>query len=144
VTEAQIIARYYGMAVSASRRYYLPGAEEADVLQEALIALLHAARDFDPATGVPFSRFAWMVMHRRLISAVKGANTKRHRLLLDTIPPLVGQDGAAQDVIDTVPAQDDVEQTIIDRERLSIFAAVRLAPLERAAVVGFAQGDSYA
>lgn len=81
---------YHGLAIHIARRYRADGQEQEDLIQEALIGLLEAARDHRPAAG-PFRPFAALCMERKVQTAVRTANRRRARMLTDAIR-VIGRD----------------------------------------------------
>ncbi len=73
-----LMARYSYMAASAAAGYFLVGADREDLVQEGLIGLFKAIRNFSPATGTPFRAFARMCVQRQIITAVKTATRQKH------------------------------------------------------------------
>lgn len=74
----QLIVRWWPMVRGIARDYPLPGMAVEDVEQEGLIALLEAARRFDPERGVPFASFANTVVRLRLNGIAVKANRHKH------------------------------------------------------------------
>lgn len=76
-TEA-IIRRYRNLIHSRARSYFLIGAERDDLVQEGMIGLLKAIREYDSARATNFSSFADVCVSRHILSAVKGAARRKH------------------------------------------------------------------
>lgn len=71
--------RLVEIAKALAREYFLPsGGDQDDLLQEALIGVMEAERDFDTSYGVNLETFARFVIRRKLISAIKAANRDKH------------------------------------------------------------------
>ena len=75
---ATLLTRYRTLARHKARSYFLLGADREDVVQEGMIGLYKAIRDFDPAAQVPFRSFAEMCVTRQVITAVKAATRLKH------------------------------------------------------------------
>lgn len=76
-----LVVRYMGLVRALSRKYYLPGGDWEDVLQEGLMGLYKAARDYDPEGKSSFRSFAAKVIERQLISALKTARRGKAMVL---------------------------------------------------------------
>ncbi|MDP9066757.1 MAG: RNA polymerase sporulation sigma factor SigH [Actinomycetota bacterium] len=76
-----LLERYRRFARSKARSYFVPGSDQDDVVQEAMIGLYKAVRDFDLAQDTPFRAFAEMCISRQIHTAVKGANRQKHQPL---------------------------------------------------------------
>lgn len=76
-----IIERYRGLAKLRTRSYFLAGAESDDLVQEAMIGLFKAARDYDSKYGASFKTFANICITRQMLTAIKGATRYKHQPL---------------------------------------------------------------
>lgn len=61
-----------------SNKYYLAGAESKDLVQEGMIGLFKAIKDFSPGEAACFRTFAVVCIERQIKSAIKAANRKKH------------------------------------------------------------------
>ena len=78
----QRLLRHHRTLLEAhAARFYLPGADHDDVLQEARIAFANAVRGFRPDAGASFRTFAALCITRRLASAVPAAQRNKHMAL---------------------------------------------------------------
>ncbi|MGH2788822.1 MAG: sigma-70 family RNA polymerase sigma factor [Actinomycetota bacterium] len=142
-----LLRRYRDLARWLSRSYYLPGSDEEDVAQEAMVGLFKAFRDFDPAVGTPFRAFVTLCIDRQIATAIKNANRIKHRFLdhaisLDAMdessergrgyPPLRVVADPSVDIGDLVASADAVERlradlldllTNLEREVLRLYMA---------------------
>ncbi|HWO88310.1 MAG TPA: RNA polymerase sporulation sigma factor SigH [Gemmatimonadales bacterium] len=84
-----LLARYRGMVESKARLYFLSGADHEDVVQEGMIGLYKAIRDYQANRLVRFRAFAEMCVTRQIISAIKTATRQKH-LPLNHYVPLTG------------------------------------------------------
>ena len=75
-----LLERYRGYARSKAKTYFLPGADREDVIQEGMIGLFKAIRDYDTTKG-PFNYFADLCVTRQIQTAVKNANRMKHSSL---------------------------------------------------------------
>jgi RNA polymerase sporulation-specific sigma factor len=73
-----ILRRYRPLAHSKAREYFLPGSGRDDLIQEGMIGLFLAVRDFDPSKGGRFFYFADLCITRHVQTAVKKANRNKH------------------------------------------------------------------
>ena len=73
-----LIARYRGFVRGKSRGYFLVGAEHEDVVQEAMIGLFKAIRDYDMEREASFKSFADLCITRQLITAIKASRRQKH------------------------------------------------------------------
>ena len=73
-----IIARYRNFVYSKANTYFLVGAEKEDVVQEGMIGLYKAVKEFDGGNISSFKHFAGLCISRQILSAVKTATRKKH------------------------------------------------------------------
>lgn len=74
----ELIRRYRGLIRSRARSYYLVGADRDDIIQEGMIGLFKAIRDYDPTRQASFHSFAELCVTRQIITAVKSATRRKH------------------------------------------------------------------
>lgn len=73
-----IIKKYKNFVRSRSRSYFLIGADREDVIQEGMIGLYKAIRDYQEDKKSSFRAFAEICIKRQIITAVKTATRKKH------------------------------------------------------------------
>ncbi|MCH5209981.1 MAG: RNA polymerase sporulation sigma factor SigH [Oscillospiraceae bacterium] len=131
VTEAQqgnsdaleiIMSRYKKLVYAKSKPYFLAGADDDDIIQEGLIGLYKAVKDFDEERFPIFRVFAGICITRHIITAVKAASRKKHQPLnsyvsLDKNTYDDDSDTKLMDVIAFGGIQDP-EAILIDRENV--------------------------
>ncbi|HEX9890851.1 MAG TPA: RNA polymerase sporulation sigma factor SigH [Actinomycetota bacterium] len=109
-----LLQRYRGIARSKARSYFVPGGDRDDVIQEGMIGLYKAIRDFDPGRERSFGTFADVCITRQVISAVKMARRHKHAPLnayVSLSGPATGEGedaGMLQAVLATVADPSDV------------------------------------
>lgn len=74
----ELIKRYRSLIRWKSRYYYLVGGDRDDIVQEGLVGLFKAIRDFDPSRQASFHSFAELCVTRQIISAVKSSTRQKH------------------------------------------------------------------
>ena len=57
---------------------YLFGGENEDLIQEGMIGLIKAVRDYDPDQGASFASFAELCVSRQMYSAIEASKRKKH------------------------------------------------------------------
>lgn len=130
-----ILRRYEWLVRSRARAFFLQGAEYDDLIQEGMIGLYKAVRDFR-VNGAPFRTFAELCVTRQIITAVKTASRQKNVPLNSAFSldaPRYEDDGGGRTMCDTVRdsvvafdatlLQNAEVQTIMQilRQRLSIF-----------------------
>lgn len=145
-----LIGRYIGLVRQKAFRYFLVGADKEDLLQEGLIGLFKATRDYNETYKVPFRSFAETCVKRQLATAIKAATRLKHGPLNNSISlsqPLFDdeEDAALMDVIckDSLP---NPEEIVINKERYRIMGEkIRgsLSKFEKQVLEYYLQGRSY-
>ncbi len=75
---AELLSRYRPFVRLKARGYFLVGADREDVIQEGMIGLYKAVRDFDPTRQTSFRAFAELCVTRQIITAIKTATRFKH------------------------------------------------------------------
>ncbi len=83
--ENELAIRYRRLVRICSRPYFLAGGDSEDLIQEGMMGLLSAVREYDPSVGSSFRRYAEVCVKRRLLSAVKSASRLKHAFLNDGV-----------------------------------------------------------
>lgn len=73
-----LLTKYKRFARNKSRSYFLIGADREDIIQEGMIGLFKAIRDFNPEKQSSFYTFADLCITRQIITAVKTATRQKH------------------------------------------------------------------
>ena len=76
-----LLDRYKTMVKARARGYFLIGADREDIIQEGMIGLYKATRDYREEKGSSFRAFAEMCVNRQIITAIKAANRQKHLVL---------------------------------------------------------------
>ena len=73
-----LLNRYKNMVRTKAKTFFIAGAEKEDLIQEGMIGLYKAIRDFDPERNSSFSAFAVLCVRRQMITALKAAARMKH------------------------------------------------------------------
>lgn len=144
--------RYKNVVRIKARPYFLIGADREDLVQEGMIGLYKAIRDYTPDHNAVFRSFAEMCIVRQLISAIKRATRKKHAPL-NTYVSLYGSTFAEEDnrerpLLDTMAMvrTESPEDAFISKESTEhILGSIEklLTPLEKQVLDLFMDGYSY-
>jgi len=147
-----LLGRYRNFARSKARSYFLAGSDKEDVVQEGMIGLYKAIRDFDLDQETPFRAFAELCISRQILTAIKTANRQKHQPLNSSVSldaPLGGsEDSSPQSVGDHLPAShlsDPIELVISSEEIGALRDTMRenLTELEGDVLRLYMDGKSY-
>ncbi len=78
LASCELVRRYRALIRSKARSYFLVGADRDDIIQEGMIGLFKAIRDYDPSREASFHSFAELCVTRQIITAVKAATRRKH------------------------------------------------------------------
>lgn len=79
--EEILMRKYKGAVKVKAKMYYMAGADEEDVVQEGMIGLLKAIRQYDADKEASFGTFAGICITRQMISAIRSAGRDKHKAL---------------------------------------------------------------
>ncbi|MQA99708.1 MAG: RNA polymerase sporulation sigma factor SigH [Actinobacteria bacterium] len=149
----ELLNRYRNFARSKARSYFLAGSDRDDVVQEGMIGLYKAVRDFDLQQETPFRAFAELCISRQILTAIKTANRNKHRPLNSSVsldaPLYDGGDGEQRSLGDGLmmppSVADPVELVISAQEIEAIRDSMRenLTELEGDVLRLYMDGKSY-
>jgi len=115
--EEVLISRYFGIVRVCARPYYLAGGSFEDIIQEGLMGLLSAAREFSPEKNVSFKRFAENCIRNRIFSGLKAANRQKHKPLNSYLSiDSLSEDGYNASDLVLRPTDNDPEELILSKE----------------------------
>lgn len=80
-----LISKYRGLAKNKSKSYYIAGGDNEDVIQEGMIGIFKAVRDFDETQNTSFRTFVEICINRQIITAIKTANRQKHQILNESV-----------------------------------------------------------
>lgn len=145
-----LLSKYKNFVRSKARSYFLIGADHEDIVQEGMIGLFKAIRDYQPERLSSFRAFAELCITRQIITAIKTATRQKHVPLNSYVSlnkPIYDEesDRTLMDVIVEGRAQNP-EELIIGRENLLSIrdkADQVLSSLEQDVLNAYLDGKSY-
>ena len=148
---AELLTKYRAFARVKARSYFLVGADREDIVQEGMIGLYKAIRDFNPDMQSSFRAFAELCVTRQIITAIKTATRQKHGPLNNYVSfsrPVAGDDDGDRvlgDVLPTVAISDPAD-LVISAERIRALQAhfdEVLSDLETEVLRLYVEGKSY-
>lgn len=145
-----LITKYRLFVKSKAKSYFLVGADKEDIVQEGMIGLYKAIRDFKGEKLSSFRAFAELCITRQIITAIKTATRQKHMPLNSYVSldkPIFDEESERTllDVI-TCPVSDDPEYIIINQEDFSHLESKMgevLSELEKQVLSRYLAGQSY-
>ena len=146
-----LLNKYKSLVQNKVSRYFIIGAEKEDIIQEGMIGLYKAIRNFDNCKQNTFKTFANICVERQLITAIKSSNRQKHKplntyLSLNTSAYDNDEDGT--ELMDTFNSDtiEDPLETIMKKEYFEEIQNTMhksLSKFENQVLEKYIQGDSY-
>ena len=148
-----LICKYKDLVNSKVNKYFIIGAEKEDIIQEGLIGLYKAIKDYKKDKQNSFKSFANLCIERQLITAIKSSNRQKHMPLNSylslNMPAYEDSDGSADteimEILDANIIEDPLD-TITKKEYMSNVENVidsSLSDFEKKVLNRYIQGESY-
>ncbi len=145
-----LMEKYKGFVKARARTYFLIGADREDIIQEGMIGLYKAIRDYNSDKSTSFRAFAELCITRQMITAVKTATRQKHIPLNSYISlnkPVYDEENE-RTLLDTITEEShfDPEEIMITKEHLGLMEekmAQSLSRLERNVMSLYLDGQSY-
>ncbi|MCM3595139.1 RNA polymerase sporulation sigma factor SigH [Metabacillus idriensis] len=144
-----LISKYRNFVRAKASRYFLIGGEREDIVQEGMIGLYKAIRDFKVDKQASFKAFAELCITRQIITAIKTATRQKHTPLnsyVSLYKPLFEDDNHT--LLDVIPGTKTMDPAtlIINKEKaldIEMKMAEMLSDLERKVLALYMDGQSY-
>ena len=148
-----LICKYKDLVNSKVNKYFIIGAEKEDIVQEGLIGLYKAIKDYKPDKQNSFKSFANLCIERQLITAIKSSNRQKHMPLNSylslNMTAFENEDGNNDtqivDMLENTVIEDPLD-TITKKEYFSSVENVidsSLSDFEKKVLNRYVQGESY-
>ena len=148
----QLIRRYTSFVRLKASSYFLAGGDSEDLIQEGLVGLYKAVRDFRPDKETSFRSFAELCVTRQIITAIKTATRFKHAPLNTYVSfshTPAGQEGDGDVTLGDAlpgPSVNDPSVRVISTEELQALVgclSTTLSSLEADALRLYLEGSSY-
>lgn len=142
-----IMEKYKPLVRKHANAMYLIGGEPEDLIQEGMIGLFKAVRDFAPEKGVSFFAFAKLCITHQLYSALEASNRKKH-IPLNTYISFSSQEEAEGVHLEQMISEQTVspEQMLIEQEGKEEFFRIleeNLSEMEKKVLYLYLDGNNY-
>lgn len=127
VAEETLVTRYTRLVRTCARPFFLAGGDSEDLIQEGMVALIKAVREFAPDKAATFRTFAEICIRNRLYSVLRASARDKHKALNQSISlDTPDFDSNSYTSGTSSLAQRDPEDCLIDREHTAaLLAGVR-------------------
>ncbi len=148
--QAYILDKYKSLVKAKSRAYFLIGADKEDIIQEGMIGLYKAIRDYSTEKNSSFRSFAELCITRQMITAIKAATRQKHQPLNSyvSLNKPVFEDESEQTYMDLLKEGEllNPETLLIGRESRALLEnqmTEDLSAFEQRVLRLYLQGKSY-
>ena len=146
-----LLEKYKNLVNSKVGKYFIIGAEKEDIVQEGMIGLYKAIKNFDIAKENSFKTFANICVERQLITAIKSSNRQKHKPLnfyLSLNTEAYDNDEDSIELIETFNNDiiEDPLETVMKKEyfeEIQDMMKNNLSKFEMSVLENFLQGYSY-
>jgi RNA polymerase sporulation-specific sigma factor len=147
-----IISKYKYLVIRAAKAIYLIGGENDDLIQEGMIGLFKAVRDFDTNQETSFYSFAELCISRQMYTAIKLSQRQKHMPLNSYVSlydiKKTDYDDKQAPLIEQLETESNSnpEELFLDKERMQMLVEQlneRLSDMERRVLHLHLQGEDY-
>ncbi len=148
-----IMDKYKNLVRKKAKSMYILGADNDDLIQEGMIGLFKAVRDYDPGRDASFYTFADLCVSRQMYKAVQASRREKHAplntyisLYADTAEAESDGNGTALVNVIASAVETNPEQLMIDRENVADIEAIiekELSGFEKQVLDLYITGMSY-
>ena len=145
-----VINKYKNFVRAKARSYFLIGADKEDIIQEGMIGLYKAIRDFKEDKPSSFKAFAELCVTRQIITAIKTATRQKHIPLNSyvSLDKPIYDDESDRTLLDVITGSKEMDpaQLIINQEELMAIEEKMsevLSELEKQVLMLYLDGRSY-
>ena len=146
--EERLVVKYMRLVRRCSRPFFLVGGAPEDLIQEGMLGLLSAIRQYDPKQNAAFKTYAELCIKNRLLSAVKTDSRLKHNPLNDGVPldSLLSEESQIPLLAYTELFRRTPEEQVLAREhKMELQQSFKrcLSPMERNVLRLYLDGLSY-
>ena len=142
IIEDYLMEKYKGLVRQKARAMFLIGGDTDDLIQEGMIGLFKAVRDFQPGREATFATFARMCIDRQIYSAIQNSNRQKHLPLNYYVS--LNQEDESSPIWEL--SVENPEEIIIDQEttrELQQKISDYLSPMENKVLDLYLKGEGY-
>ncbi len=143
-----ILEKYKPLVRKKANAMYLIGGETDDLIQEGMIGLFKAIRDYEPTHDASFFRFAELCINRQIYSAVQMSNRKKHLPLNSYVSISTGdreEGGALEEILADYHAESPEQIIIGEESQQALYKELKdiLSPMEQEVFAHYIEGLNY-
>ena len=142
--ELELFNKYRSLINKYSRGYFLVGGDVEDLIQEGMIGLYKAIKNYSQEKDASFATFASLCIRRQIQSAIRNASTQKNKILSSAVPITDEEDDDYG--IFSITSADRPDQKLINKQtNEEIFSQLKkmLSPLEFDVLKSYLAGLTY-
>ena len=136
-----LIHKYRNFVRAKARSYFLIGADREDIIQEGMIGLFKAIRDYEPGREASFATFAALCINRQMLNAIEASTREKMKPLNDSVlltdPEFETELAAGSESPERIVLDQEAEHEMIQRIR------GLLSPMEKCVLDYYLEGRNY-
>ena len=139
-----LLEKYRDIVRKEARKFFLAGGDEEDLIQEGMIGLFKAVRDYQPDKDATFQTFASICVDRQIYNAIQSSNRQKHQPL-NSYVSLSEQGGENEEHLGDTWVENP-ESIIIDQENVENLEqeiTTTLSPMENQVLEYYLAGNGY-
>lgn len=148
--EIELISRYKDLVVKISRCYFIAGGDIEDIIQEGMIGLYKAIKNYNFKKETSFKTFAVMCIKHQIQTAIKSSNANKNKALSSAVSfqdfsETGNSDGFEYLPVDLIIEHSPEDEAIDNEEYEQLKAKIKdtLSPLEYKVLTYYLQGYAY-
>lgn len=145
-----LLDKYKNLVKAKEHTYFISGAGEEDIIQEGMIGLFKAIRDYSPEKNCSFKSFAEICVTRQIITAVKSSTRQKHMPMTNyvSLDKSVFDEGNEKPVIESLQTDVDNDPQVVllkreDRADMAKLMDKCLSSFEKNVLELYLDGMSY-
>ena len=135
--EEYLLEKYKPFVKSKSRALFLVGGDKEDLIQEGMIGLFKAIRDYNSENGAPFAAFAKLCVERQIYTAIEAAGRMKNAPL----NAYISLSEESETLMDGGIEDEVIEKTSF--QQMYLAAQAHLSKMEKEVLSFFLEGKEY-
>ncbi len=126
-----LMEKYKNLVRRHAKVMYMAGADRDDLIQEGMIGLFKAIRDYDEAYEASFQTFARLCISRQIVTAIENATRKKHAPLNSYVSLYSTDEDGEETLMESLTSltESSPEEEVMDRENVNLLMEKILAVL---------------
>ncbi len=117
-----LMEKYKNLVRKHAKVMFIQGADNDDLIQEGMIGLFKAIRDYDENHEASFQTFARLCISRQILTAIENSRRKKHAPLNSYVSLYANDEDGEETLIGSLStlAESSPEEIVLDRERVEL------------------------